>query len=81
MAKQYSYSVSENNVVSIWNNAEQNGKPVILQPTHPDGTSWTYEAATAWATAKVALLTGNPNVHPTPIISSTITIDEEILES
>jgi hypothetical protein len=81
MSNVYAYSVSENNVVSIWNNLEKSGSPVIIQPSNPDGSDWEYEAAIYWAETKVSNLIGNKTTYPTPLLSTTVNLSEELLES
>lgn len=67
MAKRYTYTIDENNAVSIIDteNPNEDGSPNLFQPGHPTAAHepWeSVEAATAWAEETIEHLIDPPAV-------------------
>ena len=65
-AEMFSYTVDKNNVVNIFNSADEQETPCVVQPQWPAGQPWADKAeAEAWAKLYVEA-SNDPTIDPIP---------------
>jgi hypothetical protein len=74
--QRYIYEIDDALAIRVWDttNPNEENKPFLYQPNHPDGTAWAdKDAATAWIDAFIVELLVPPVIEEEPVVEETPT--------